>query len=226
MVLAGDSVEDPVKIPIWILASCGNTCDAPACDLAANETCQDCECIAPLPVDLGAFSLKINLDAIEILWTTYSESNTSYFEIQKSSDGLEWSSVGKTEAKGESTSRLDYIFVDERPSLKLSYYRLKIVDNDETFSFSPVKSIFLDSDSSVKLFPNPNTGVFEIDFSFSQKQKVTVEILNVMGQMVQTISDGEEMQEMKKTITINEKGIFYVRITAGSRKSVQRIVVF
>ena len=65
-----------------------------------------------------------------IEWSTASEQNSDYFEIEISIDGSEYRSIGQVQAAGNSTTKQDYKWVDATPSNSFNYYRLVQFDVD------------------------------------------------------------------------------------------------
>ena len=65
-------------------------------------------------------------------WSTASEYNSDYFSVERSIDGQTWKQVQEVQAAGNSTSRIDYDWLDQDPIHGLSYYRLKQIDYDGT----------------------------------------------------------------------------------------------
>lgn len=126
----------------------------------------------PLPVDLKSFSAAMYNSSSSILtWTTSTEINTDYFEVQRSQDALEWTSLSRVDAAGNSTSDLNYEYIDRNISMKrqaenIFYYRLKMVDLDGRFKYSTTKGVRFDrdnSDSSLMIYPNPASSHLNVD---------------------------------------------------------------
>ena len=84
-------------------------------------------------------------------WETASEINTAYFNIQRSTDGISFETIGKVKAKGISI----YTFNDQSPLWGgLLYYRLEIVDNNGSITYSDVKELSI-INYQLSIAPNP-----------------------------------------------------------------------
>ncbi len=109
------------------------------------------------PVKFTSYDLKMMNDrAINNIWVTASEINTSYFNIQRSFDGISFETVGKTIAKGKGTySYTDLLTNNNLP--KSIYYRIQVIDNDGKYQFSEIKLVNLNSNSikGISIYPNP-----------------------------------------------------------------------
>ena len=71
-------------------------------------------------------------------WTTSLEDNVQHFAIEKSSDGLHFQNIGTQAATGQLNKDKDYKFLDTGIGIIKSYYRLKVIENDGTSSYSKV----------------------------------------------------------------------------------------
>jgi hypothetical protein len=118
--------------------------------------------IAPLPVVLAAFSATAAPNrSVQLAWTTASEVNNDYFEVQHSLDGHSFKAAGRVQGNGTSIQAHTYSFTDSAPgSAATHYYRLRQVDLDGTSVFSPVQVVTLAAGNSPVQFsaaPNPTT---------------------------------------------------------------------
>lgn len=112
-----------------------------------------CVCFLMMISLLWAGSIIVNFDAqpgfnlVTLKWTTENEINLKGFEVQRSPDNANESSfkaVDFVNASAEQKFRKDYTYEDKSVFKQLErtyYYRLKIVDNDNTFSYSKVISV-------------------------------------------------------------------------------------
>ena len=117
--------------------------------------------VAPLPVELTTFTATAEGPAaVGLAWTTASEKNSQAFEVERSVDGTSFAHLGTVAAAGSSSNARSYGFVDAKlpGGAALLYYRLRQVDLDGTFSYSPVRTVTpgkTSADAGLALFPNP-----------------------------------------------------------------------
>ncbi|SEJ16019.1 hypothetical protein SAMN05216327_106401 [Dyadobacter sp. SG02] len=109
----------------------------------------------PLPVTLVSFGVSTQEEHVRLSWATSSEVKSDQFEIQRSADGKKWSALGTVKAKGESSTRKEYTYLDEQPKAGDNFYRLKMIDQDQTFAYSSIKNIKMDGGAHVVVYPNP-----------------------------------------------------------------------
>ena len=136
----------------------------------------------PLPVQLVVFSAHRQADkVIAVRWTTASEKNSAYFEIQRSLDGRVFVSVATAMARGTGSQPTTYAFLDRAPPAAACYYRLRQVDTDGTVAFSPVVIVNgSEGTSLLALHPNPAGS----SFHFIVEAATPYRVLNQMGQVL------------------------------------------
>jgi len=97
---------------------------------------------SPLPVTLISFDASHAKDGVLVEWSTLSQINNDYFNVQKSIDGYEWEDKVTIPGAGSTNTQMDYNWLDTKPSIGISYYRLKQTDyNGHNETFYPVSVI-------------------------------------------------------------------------------------
>jgi hypothetical protein len=99
---------------------------------------------APLPVSLVDFNAEYKGDYVEITWSTLSEVNCEYFEVERTIDTKDFFVIGRTEGAGNHNGKLNYRILDENYLTGNSYYRLKQVDFDGKVSYSALRRVFVE----------------------------------------------------------------------------------
>jgi hypothetical protein len=142
-----------------------------------------------LPITLANFS-GIQKDGSNLLqWSTKSEQNSAYFEIQRSENGSDFTSISKVNAAGNSNLVKSYQYNDnELGSSSVYYYRLKMVDIDGTSKFSPVIFIRNSNSGLTTVYPNPARN--QITINVSDKGLINTQALlsDLSGKVLQRIS--------------------------------------
>jgi hypothetical protein len=108
-----------------------------------------------LPVHVTNFEAKILEKKVHLSWETSWERGSKEFVVERSTDMINFIEIGKVAASGESEFRKQYAFLDSEPHRGASYYRLKMVDQDGSFTYSLVRDVFF-ADSSAELVVAPN----------------------------------------------------------------------
>ncbi|MEP7163418.1 MAG: T9SS type A sorting domain-containing protein [Ferruginibacter sp.] len=126
---------------------------APGCFLNDSITVT-CAIIVPVTLT-DFFAVKQNENSF-LTWTTSSENNTARFLIEHATDGQNFRYLGTVTATGNSSSARNYSFIHNHPPKGISYYRLKIVDMDDRYTYSAIKALdFTQSKITVLVYPNP-----------------------------------------------------------------------
>jgi hypothetical protein len=151
----------------------------------------------PLPVVLTAFTATAvgNHDA-KLNWTTASETNSAYFDLERSFDGTTFAKIGQVAAQGTAVAASNYSYTDAnvaRLAQGAVYYRLKQVELDAKSSYSPVRSVSFTKAGAValSLYPNPVQASTTLDLS-NLPTTVTYQVLvlDATGRTVRTANLG------------------------------------
>ena len=111
----------------------------------------------PLPVELVSFTAQPQGGDALLRWATASEKHNDHFDVEASTDGRTFDRIGQVAGHGSSASRHDYQLVDPAIAHYAAspvYYRLRQVDADGTFTYSPVRTV-AGGLAGLALFPNP-----------------------------------------------------------------------
>jgi hypothetical protein len=140
-----------------------------------------------LPVELTIFT-GYNDGSINVLnWTTASELNSLKFEVEKSTDAVNFEYIGERPAAGNSSIPLNYTLNDNHPVLGNNYYRLKMIDRDGSFTYSEiiiikVNEISSPADGIISVYPNPTNDKVNIIYQSGTNQKLNLDVFNAIGQ--------------------------------------------
>lgn len=139
-------------------------------------------------------------------WSTEERYNFSHFEIERSAEGQYWDRIGAVNALSETVSLQQFQFLDDSILNGKNYYRLRIVDQDGTYSFSNIIIIETVFASKFELFPNPSSGQI---FIHARYDPILVEVLD-MNQRVVSNYDSEGFQDGIDVSKLAD-GLYFVR---------------
>jgi hypothetical protein len=179
---------------------------------------------ALMPVTLMFFEVgKVNEQSITLKWATASEENFDYFVVEFSTDGRDFTEIGRVGGNGTTNIRRDYSYEVENPVVGKSYFRLRSVDFDGyTETFNIVSAIY-ESKKSVDVFPNPVVdSKLNINFNFDPSEVVMIVITDMAGHEVFRGSINEVENQMSLSL---EPGFYLTRIQSNEVSSVVRIQV-
>ncbi len=122
---------------------------------------------------------------MRLAWATASEKNSARFEVERSSDGVRFSKVAEVAAAGSSGTSYAYALLDAGLPARVPtlYYRLRQVDLDNSFNYSPVRIVALKTATGLALFPNPATDGATLTGAEPGAQ---VQVYDALGRMVAT----------------------------------------
>jgi hypothetical protein len=122
--------------------------------------------VSGLPIELLYFSGVVYETGNKLYWSTASEDNNDYFNIEKTRDGKIWNSISNIKGAGNSSTQLYYSFVDEDVENIINYYRLKQTDYDGKFKYSDIISIDNRNSNPKKIDKITNTLGQEVDIEY------------------------------------------------------------
>jgi len=186
-----------------------------------------------VPVELTSFSGVWIDNRVELSWTTASELNNFGFEIQrKFSDN--WTKMGFIEGHGTTTQMNYYSFKDYPQGGGKYSYRLKQIDINGKFKYSPITEVTVPTKFALyQNHPNPFNPQTEISFELSVNSPVNLEIYNALGQKIITLIN-ERMPAGFQKIMWNGKdafgqlvgsGVYFYRIKAGNFEATRKLVL-
>jgi hypothetical protein len=138
-----------------------------------------------LPIKMGDFTAVQKPTGIQLNWETLTEQNSSHFDVERSADGVNFTTIGRVNAKGNSTNKQSYSFPDETPVAGINFYRLKLSDIDNSYTYSRIVAVKSGGQPvSVELFPNPASSLLQVQLPARQKETIRLFITDASGRMI------------------------------------------
>jgi hypothetical protein len=179
-----------------------------------------------LPVELLSFNAKLASRRVLLTWATASEQHSAYFLVERSLDGTRFTPIGKVDAAGNSTDLRNYSFDDAAIDMKKAryYYRLKMVDKDGSYEYSPLRSVTVNGKTPIMdVRPNPTNGeVVVTAHNFSGK--VLVQVYNTLGALLRTerLDSGNSLS---LDLVGNPEGVYFIQATDGEQSIVRKVIL-
>jgi hypothetical protein len=170
-----------------------------------------------LPVTLTEFKVVSEKEHALLNWSTSSEINSQYFDVEHSINGRNWTSLGKVTASLHSSNERNYQFTHQEFVSGINYYRLKLVDQDETFTYSRIVTLHSE-DESIAYFPNP-----VLDRLFIKANKLQsiekIELINNTGKVVYAYANRHHRENFISEIDLQKfpSGIYIIRLTGKDK---------
>ncbi len=171
---------------------------------------------ATLPLNLLEFKGHLENNNALLSWKTDNEQNTSHFEIERSTDGFNYTTAGNVSSANVPGIH-QYHFTDASiTSLGVAtvYYRLKQVDIGGEFNYSHVVPLTLDNTSSVSLYPNPVSNKATIYITSSKPEQLDIRIIDNIGRVVKQQQSKITAGNTSLSIDVKHlsKGVYYLDI--------------
>lgn len=140
-----------------------------------------------LPLRLLQFSGTILGNSNVLQWTTTAEQQTAYFDIERSTDGIQFTTVGQVTSSGATAGNNNYKYTDDvrAHTQPVYYYRLKMVDNNAQFTYSSlVKLKRSNQEFLVKVLQNPFRQQLLVDVTSPRLQECMVTLTDMNGKNI------------------------------------------
>lgn len=181
--LGGDAdANDYMYFYDWKIST-GNNCSRLPVIATTGTGCETS------PVRLLEFKGIRESNVTSLSWITASEENSSYFEVQRSVNGTDFTGIGQVSAAGASSSILYYTFEDSYPVNGLFYYRLKQVDYDGSQELSKIVSVSNEDQTRLSLVPNPFQKSSQLAVISPYSSSYSVFVVDLSGMVVETFEN-------------------------------------
>ncbi|MEO7046802.1 MAG: T9SS type A sorting domain-containing protein, partial [Ferruginibacter sp.] len=132
---------------------------------------------------------EVNNQVVQLQWTTTGEINTKNFEVEWRNDASQFDKIAVLPAAINSAQNEQYSFTHSMPSEGNNYYRLKMVDQDGRFTYSPeIKISVGNTIAKVTVFPNPVVDVLTLTIEAINTETMVCNLFNADGKLVTTKS--------------------------------------
>lgn len=157
-----------------------------------------------LPVKFGHFSASEVADGIKLSWIIDAEENTSGYEIERSKDGIHYTSIASVETNELRT----YSYTDRQP-LAEGFYRIKAYDYDNRFGYSSVVRVQKKSGNNMRAYISaPGQAILQSTAAFSSGR---IFICNAEGKILTVKNIAEGGFQSTIDLSSTPKGLFILR---------------
>jgi hypothetical protein len=150
---------------------------------------------ATVPVELTSFTAQYVGSTTLLNWTTATELNNLGFDIQRSTAGNEFVTIGFVLGKGTTTEVQNYSYVDKTTTPNINYaYRLRQIDFNGSYNYSEVVNLGESNPLNFELlqnYPNPFNPSTTISIGLPVKSDITLDVYNIVGERVISLYNGE-----------------------------------
>lgn len=157
-----------------------------------------------VPVLFSQFEARCNDLGSLLTWTTAQESNSNYFEIEKSLNGVTWTALGRTNAAGNSSINKNYQYTDANGGA--AFYRIKQVDNDGATFYTSIKATNCNSKTITNvIYPVPAKDILYVSIKSDKALKTNLQVYDATGKIVRSME--AMVNKGNNNFTLNLKGL-------------------
>ena len=184
-----------------------------------------------LPVSWTSFNVVPEQTSIQVIWSTASQKNSTFFTVEKSSDGIYWFAIDTIPGMASSVSIQQYSIIDHNPGSGIVYYKIKQSDYNGTSSYTGVLSAQLSGGDTFSIFPNPISGIKDALYlmtGLTESTDLTIRITDISGKLIlsdtQTIESGRQILLLPAGHLLHQ-GIYMVYVQTDLKMYVYKLVV-
>ncbi len=200
--------------------------DSQGCTASLSETPPSCTKTA---VEFMGLNGRVETAGNYLYWATASEENNDYFEVQRSINGMDFETLGKVNAVGNSHVLSVYDFNDLEAPAGEAFYRIASVDNDGKMDFTNVISLNRGQDhfGITHINPVPTSDQLTVSFNVNIAGTANVTIVDVTGKVLQSIEveTTQGLNQLNLNVGQYSAGVYFLNVTDGVHTSVDRFVV-
>ena len=164
-----------------------------------------------VPVELTSFTVESSNKGAILNWSTATEANNSGFKVERNFNNSTWQEVTFVNGKGNSTEKSSYQFTDGNLAVGKYAYRLKQIDFNGSFNYSPSVEVEVTAPREFSLeqnYPNPFNPSTVISYTLPEKVNVNIAIYNSLGELILTLVNQTQ-----------EAGVYHKEFNASSFSS-------
>lgn len=178
-----------------------------------------------LPVTLTAFRADKKNTTTDLKWQTENQENFSHFEVERSSTGNDdFETIGKVSATGTTSGSYNFTDANGARLAQKAYYRLKMVDIDGQYKYSPVNLVTFENAPSVMVTPTLVAAGQNVNVNIAgtNQTRFDVKLFDMSGKQISQQSGNGRMQITTSGL---RKGMYIVAVSNGTEISSTRIMV-
>jgi hypothetical protein len=179
-----------------------------------------------LPVRLLSFSGAASATGNRLSWTTASEVNSSRFVVERSENGVDFTSIGTVAAVGNSSTERSYGFEDAGRTAA-AHYRLRMEDIDGHMAYSKVIRLAQNNQPvSLEVYPTMANATVSVSIRSTQRQQAAVAIVDMQGRVMKQLARAvqEGVNEFDVEVSGLPKGSYVLQVMLGQQRLAQKFI--
>ena len=181
--------------------------------------------LSMLPVNFTSFYISKSGENIKLSWSTDKEINNSHFDVERSSNGLNWEKIAVVFGAGTTNNANNYSYNDKSITSPVVYYRLRQVDIDGRSMYSSIKTIRMgEAVSNVRIYGADKNVV--IDLNTAAKNDLVVSVMNSNGQVITRQTYNNPSYKINLNLQNAFTGAYIVHVTDNKGWTEVKKVIF
>ncbi len=184
-----------------------------------------------VPVEFISFNAAGNHGEVLLTWSTATETNNKGFEVERKDNfSGKWNHLGFINGYGTSTKKSDYAFTDKNPTSGMSYYRLKQMDLNGSFTYSGIVEVSITPVDFVlkQNYPNPFNPATTIDYYIPVQGNVSLKVYDITGREAAGLVDENQkagQHSVKFDASGLASGVYIYRLVTGNFSASKKLLL-
>ncbi len=168
---------------------------------------------SPLPVLLKTFTATRINNTVELDWITSTEINSSYFTLERSVDGMNFSYLAKVDAAGNAVTEKKYKHVDNSlPGSPYVYYRLSQTDKDGKKQIFGIRKVFIGNNGfELRVFPTLTTGTLNVEVQGVSSDPMNIRVVDLSGKILMKQVIAPRQNRLTMDVSRLAKGMYILQ---------------
>jgi hypothetical protein len=179
--------------------------------------------VSLLPIKLKSFNSTYKNNAVTLNWQSIYENNFDFYQLEKSTDASQFTTIATIKGKSINGNAADYSFTDASIVKDKQYYRLKMVNKDGSFTYSQVIASSSKSSLEISLYPNPVNNLLIVTHP-QLSESGTLQIFNQEGKLVKSSNTQIGAAQTSVDVESLNKGSYVLHFMANGNTSVLKFV--
>jgi hypothetical protein len=179
--------------------------------------------VSLLPIKLKSFNSTYKNNAVTLNWQSIYENNFDFYQLEKSTDASQFTTIATIKGKSINGNAADYSFTDASIVKDKQYYRLKMVNKDGSFTYSQVIASSSKSSLEISLYPNPVNNLLIVTHP-QLSESGTLQIFNQEGKLVKSSNTQIGAAQTSVDVESLNKGFYVLHFMANGNTSVLKFV--
>ncbi|HEX5652381.1 MAG TPA: T9SS type A sorting domain-containing protein [Chitinophagaceae bacterium] len=167
---------------------------------------------------------------VQIEWSNMTEKDVDHYTVERSADGVQFTSIGQTAARSNTESRQDYTVFDAAPIQGVNFYRIRGIEINNRASFSPIVKVEIGgTGADIRVYPNPVRGMqLSLQFTNIKDGQYTLSLVNTNGQQVfrkTLLHQGGSRTESLELPGIVKPGVYTLLVTGEGFKESRPLII-